>query len=77
MLGQLIEDGDGGSRALQLAAGEIDRHQQILAAGQFGYVRDLNTAPIIVPGPRPTKANFATAAAVSKVLRPWHQALTR
>jgi hypothetical protein len=23
--------------------------QQILAAGQFGYVRDLNTAPIIVP----------------------------
>ena len=23
--------------------------QQILAAGQFGYVRDLNTAPIVVP----------------------------
>jgi hypothetical protein len=26
--------------------------QQILAAGQFGYVRDLNTAPIIVPPAR-------------------------
>lgn len=26
--------------------------QQVLAAGQFGYVRDLNTAPIIVPPAR-------------------------
>jgi hypothetical protein len=26
--------------------------QQILAAGQFGYVRDLNTAPVIVPPAR-------------------------
>src|ERR1700719_2491819 len=34
-------------------------------------------APIIVLGPRPTKANFATVAAVSKVLRPCDQALSR
>ena len=26
--------------------------QQVLAAGQFGYVRDLNTAPVIVPPAR-------------------------
>src|SRR5262249_56224378 len=33
------------------------------------------TAPIIALGPRPTRANFATPAAVSKVLRPWDQPL--